>query len=76
MCVLWFVCYRATQLGAKGKQLGILKKGGQVEIEGRVVKSEECVGPSTPGKKIVFLQVPFNAIVIILNSNLNSVILL
>lgn len=48
---------KARELGANGKQLGELKSGKDISLEdGTVIKSSDCLGPPTPGRKIVILQ--------------------
>lgn len=47
---------KAASLGAKGKELGVLKSGNPVTLpNGTVIKPEDVIGPSQPGKKVVIL---------------------
>eukprot|EP00727_Mastigamoeba_balamuthi_P004246 m51a1_g13819 putative ribonuclease z (311) ;mRNA; f:423781-424775 len=46
---------RATELGARGAQLGQLKAGREVVVDGgAVVRPEQCVGAPRPGRKLAF----------------------
>eukprot|EP01083_Nonionella_stella_P045244 121590_1 len=48
---------KAMSLGAKTKQLGILKSGKDVTLEnGTIIHAADCVGATTPGRKVVLLQ--------------------
>ena len=47
---------RASELGVRGKEFGLLKGGKDVTLaDGRVVRSVDCVNPPTPGRVIIHL---------------------
>lgn len=47
---------KAAQLGAKGKELGQLKMGKDVQLaNGSVIKAADVLGPTRKGKKVVLL---------------------
>ncbi|KAL6079318.1 Ribonuclease BN [Balamuthia mandrillaris] len=47
---------KAASLGAKGKEMGLLKAGKDVTLsDGRVIKASDVIGPTRKGKKVVLL---------------------
>lgn len=46
---------KARKLGLEpGPKMGELVRNGVVEVDGRVIRSEECVGPVRPGRGVVY----------------------